>query len=247
MGELLCSGGSWWMTRALLNRVNRRQASKMCSTATVLLVAMAAVVSGNVVMDADAENEMMRAMEDMSKRSSFQDDCVAAHNELRRHHQNTPDLQWDDQLAAESQMWSEKLAREDRGMYHSKAKDYGENLYQGMGKVYTCFDAVKAWYDEIKDYSYSTTKPTRRGRMIGHFTQVVWTDSTKMGAGMAKSRSGWVYICARYRKKGNFVMMMMGERYSAARRRVYGAKVQPLKNAGDDLIAADNMVEERVL
>ena len=39
----------------------------------------------------------------------------------------------------------------------------------------------------------------------GHFTQVVWVNSTELGMGHAKSQSGSVYTVARYAPAGNFM------------------------------------------
>jgi len=117
---------------------------------------------------------------------------------------------------------------------------YGENLFFMSGGEVTCFDAVQAWYDEIKDYSYSTTKATTPGKPIGHFTQVVWKASTTIGVGISKSADGGIFVCARYKKQGNFVMMNYGESYTSARKRAYGANVLPLKNAGD----AESFIEK---
>ena len=40
--------------------------------------------------------------------------------------------------------------------------------------------------------------------MIGHFTQLVWDSSTKLGCGVAKSASGGTYVVSRYRPAGNY-------------------------------------------
>lgn len=68
-------------------------------------------------------------------------------------------------------------------MYHRPNNDYGENLYQIINRDPTADDAVKGWYDEIAKYKYS--KPGF-SPATGHFTQVVWLDTTEMGAGKAK-------------------------------------------------------------
>jgi hypothetical protein len=44
---------------------------------------------------------------------------------------------------------------------------------------------VNKWYDEIKDYTWPQTFGASRsnGGVVGHFTQVVWKETTKVGCG----------------------------------------------------------------
>lgn len=39
----------------------------------------------------------------------------------------------------------------------------------------------------------------------GHFTQVVWRDSSELGVGMARNRNGEVYVVCNYNPAGNFL------------------------------------------
>jgi len=136
-------------------------------------------------------------------------DCLDAHNSKRNLHINTPNMVWDDSLAQASQAWSLKLANEDQ-MYHSDG-NYGENLayFGATGKmVKKCRDAVNSWYDEEQYYDWDNPGNTKvQGEAIGHFTQVVWKSSTKVGCGAAKIQRGyWVhlFITCRYTPPGNF-------------------------------------------
>jgi uncharacterized protein YkwD len=99
----------------------------------------------------------------------FKDEILNAHNEYRAKH-GSPPLEW-----------SEELANFARGvcntcvMKHSGGK-YGENLYAASSL--TPSDAVKSWYDEISLYPYG--EPSWNTAW-GHFTQVVWKETTKVG------------------------------------------------------------------
>lgn len=57
-------------------------------------------------------------------------------------------------------------------------------------------------YQEIKDFDFNTKK----GKGTGHFTQIVWKKSTKLGCGVGK-KGDKEYIVCRYVEAGN----MMGE------------------------------------
>ena len=62
--------------------------------------------------------------------------------------------------------------------------------------------ATKMWYDEVKDYDYNNPGFTMK---TGHFTQVVWKNSKKLGVGVYRDRANKrVYVCALYSPPGNY-------------------------------------------
>lgn len=63
-------------------------------------------------------------------------------------------------------------------------------------------DAVDSWYDEIKQHTFGV-EPKTTG--TGHFTQVVWSDSTQLGVGMKKNSKGQVLVVCNYDPPGNYV------------------------------------------
>uniref|UniRef100_A0A0N5ALB9 SCP domain-containing protein n=1 Tax=Syphacia muris TaxID=451379 RepID=A0A0N5ALB9_9BILA len=84
------------------------------------------------------------------------------------------------------------------GKFHHRVnKSYGENLYAGSDSD----KAVKTWYNEKNKYDYS-----RPGfsSATGHFTQLVWKSSKKIGIGMASS-SGMTYVVANFYPAGNYI------------------------------------------
>ena len=60
-------------------------------------------------------------------------------------------------------------------------------------------DVVDSWYNEVKSYNY---KRARYSSHTGHFTQLVWVASRKLGLGVAR-RNGEVYVVANYDPPGN--------------------------------------------
>ena len=77
-------------------------------------------------------------------------------------------------------------------MSMTSAGGLDKNYYQG---------ATKAWYDEIKDYDY---KNPGFAMDTGHFTQVVWKGTGKVGFGYA-SNGNTCYVTARYSPPGNYM------------------------------------------
>ena len=59
--------------------------------------------------------------------------------------------------------------------------------------------ASDAWYDEINDPGYDFNNPGYRNG-IGHFTQMVWKSTEKLGCGVSGE-----YLTCRYYPPGNYV------------------------------------------
>ncbi|MGH0172801.1 UNVERIFIED_CONTAM: hypothetical protein FKN15_064004 [Acipenser sinensis] len=63
--------------------------------------------------------------------------------------------------------------------------------------------AVQAWYDEVKDFKYGVG--STNGAVVGHYTQVVWYRSNKVGCAVAHcpgSKYEYFYVC-QYCPPGN--------------------------------------------
>jgi uncharacterized protein YkwD len=123
-----------------------------------------------------------------------------AHNKYRRE-LNIPDLVWDEQVAAYAQEWAENLKREGCNLKHRTRGKYGENLAWAGGKNLTTSEVVKMWYDEVQYYDYATNSCKK---VCGHYTQVVWKNSKRLGCGMASCGNTEVWVC-NYDPPGNFV------------------------------------------
>ena len=66
--------------------------------------------------------------------------------------------------------------------------------------ISTTANATDMWYNELHNPGYNFNNPGYSSG-IGHFTQVVWKGSTKLGCGV----SG-MYVCCRYSQAGNMNM-----------------------------------------
>jgi len=132
--------------------------------------------------------------------------CLEAHNHLRAQH-GAPPLEWDETCAQSAQMAAQECMDQEQMHHNNIGGGQGQNLFMSMkggqpnkdgGKV-----AVTAWYSEIKDYDF---KKPGFGSKTGHFTQLVWKGTTKVG--MCKVRGDQngmdtVYIAANYAPGGN--------------------------------------------
>ncbi|KAL6762814.1 CAP domain-containing protein [Haematococcus lacustris] len=124
-------------------------------------------------------------------------DAVALHNSYRSVH-GAPALTSSASLISGAQSWANNIARTCI-FRHSYTTGEGENLAWGFN---TWADAMFAWYNEQALYSYTVP---RYSRSTGHFTQMVWKDTTQVGCASAVSRCNarTVFVC-RYSPPGNW-------------------------------------------
>ena len=78
--------------------------------------------------------------------------------------------------------------------------NYITNIHYDIGAELTGKKTTDMWYEEESRYNY---RNARFSSNTGHFTQVVWAESTHIGAGKAVSSSGAQFVVARYSPAGN--------------------------------------------
>lgn len=124
---------------------------------------------------------------------------ITEHNRYRAQHCATP-LTWSLRLAADAQAWADTLKAKGCVFGHSGGK-HGENLAAGTTGALPPEEVVRMWYEEVKLYDFG--KPTGFSMETGHFTQVVWTDTTEVGCGMAQCKGNDIWVC-QYERPGNW-------------------------------------------
>ncbi|XP_020096396.1 pathogenesis-related protein PRB1-3-like [Ananas comosus] len=128
-------------------------------------------------------------------------DYVDAHNAARAAVGVGP-VTWDDTVAAYAQNYANERIG-DCQLVHSGGP-YGENLFEGFGADYTAADAVNDWVSEKQYYDHATNT-CAQGQECGHYTQVVWRDSTTIGCARVVCNNGWIFITCNYNPPGNIV------------------------------------------
>ncbi|XP_071485373.1 Golgi-associated plant pathogenesis-related protein 1-like [Diadema antillarum] len=138
-------------------------------------------------------------------RSKFRRDAVKAHNKYRAMH-GAPALKLDNRLNKYAQDWADKCAKKAQ-LAHRTDHKYGENIHYAYDSTgienITGEKASKAFYDEISRYNFSGGGGFSSG--TGHFTQLVWKKSRRMGIGVAvnpKNRNQ-VFSVFNYEPAGN--------------------------------------------
>ena len=143
---------------------------------------------------------------------------LESHNQVRAKHGLAP-LSWSMPLANSSQDWSNHLAANNscRMQHRSHAgkdfEEYGENLFWASPKrwsdgvvepqLVTAPEVAKAWADEWADYDYARDSCTP-GKQCGHYTQMIWRDTTHVGCAMTLCPDlGQIWVCS-YNPPGNW-------------------------------------------
>ncbi|XP_072198163.1 GLIPR1-like protein 2 [Excalfactoria chinensis] len=147
---------------------------------------------------------------------AFIRECVRSHNVFRRNvdppASNMRFMTWDAALARTARAWANKCIF-DHNMYlnlkyyaHPYFTSIGENLWIGSHQIFDVKDAIKAWYDEVRSYNYSLETCSK---VCGHYTQIVWDDSYKLGCAVVFCkevggiRNAANFVC-NYAPSGNF-------------------------------------------
>ncbi|CAD6897025.1 unnamed protein product, partial [Tilletia controversa] len=113
---------------------------------------------------------------DTSNQMSARIAMLNAHNKYRAKH-GVPALIWDDSLTSYAADYASKCI-----WAHSHGP-YGENGASAVGFPMSMAMAVDMWYDEIKDYNFNVPDWSEA---TGHFTQLVWKASSRVGCAIAQ-------------------------------------------------------------
>jgi Cysteine-rich secretory protein family len=127
-------------------------------------------------------------------------EILAAHNKYRRE-VGVPALVWSDSIAASARQWADHLAAT-RSFKHSSS-GYGENIWSGTTGSFSQTDMVDRWGSEQQYFVAGGSFPNVcRGR-CGHYTQMIWRNTTAIGCGLATD-GGRDYLVCRYNPPGNY-------------------------------------------
>ncbi|XP_060049442.1 GLIPR1-like protein 1 [Erinaceus europaeus] len=146
----------------------------------------------------------------------FIDNCVKAHNKVRAMVSptaaNMKTMSWDHELATLAKSWAmECKFRHNSCLALSykcgtKYQFVGENIWLGPLRKFTADSAVVAWYNETVFYDYYTHKCSK---VCGHYTQVVWANTNKVGCALAMcpnlaGEGAAIFVCD-YGPPGNYL------------------------------------------
>jgi hypothetical protein len=141
---------------------------------------------------------------------------LQAHNTVRASVDSDPTIEaliWSDELAEVAQAWADHLREQGCDMRHSSS-GFGENLAWFAGNEASAKEVVQAWASEGDCYTYGRFMQSdacdgecRSSGGCGHYTQVVWRETSLLGCGFAACDTSFyqeIWVC-NYDPAGNFV------------------------------------------
>lgn len=151
----------------------------------------------------------------------FAAELLDAHNRARAEF-GAPNLEWDDGLARQARIWAGILADEGRMRHASQAErsGAGENLWMGSAGGYSASFMVNAFVDEQRHFrpgTFPKVSHTGNWRDVGHYTQVVWPQTTRVGCAVVRNQRDDFLVC-RYWPAGNTYGVEITPRRSLASR-----------------------------
>lgn len=134
------------------------------------------------------------------------DVMLARHNE-ERSALGIPALRLDDDLNRQALAYAEEMAASGNFQHSpsSSRQGQGENLWAGTESRFTYDQMVDGWIDEKQYYVHDRfpyVSNTGDWKDVGHYTQIIWRDTERLGCGLATA-GGWDYLVCRYSPAGN--------------------------------------------
>lgn len=141
---------------------------------------------------------------------NLSDRVLAAHNR-ERSQLDVPALQWDENLARDAAAWAVHLKRLGY-LEHVEADPrdpdpQGENLWAGTAGHYGVESMVGLWIDEKRHFKpgiFPANSRTGNLADVGHYTQLMWRSSRKVGCALARGPADEFLVC-RYSEGGNVI------------------------------------------
>ena len=167
-------------------------------TITIPLLIVTLVGCGSVAIPIGGDDDMEINSPAVGNDSA---EMVVRNNEIRAEVYSGYPITWNESLALSAQSHADKLASTD-SFEHSDTPN-GENLFASSVPV-GYMAAIDSWYKEKRDYNLDT-KSCNLGEVCGHYTQLIWQETTEVGCGKASSPSLSTIIVCQYNPPGNYM------------------------------------------
>lgn len=124
---------------------------------------------------------------------------------------------WDEELAAIAQRWADQCLFQHDTCRHVSRWKVGQNIYWNwrfpiINNV-NWTAAIASWYDEVEKFDAAKVKSYEFDPETGHYTQMLWHSTHKIGCGRRNYGPNKIYVC-NYGPAGNWIgepMYAVGE------------------------------------
>ena len=139
--------------------------------------------------------------------ATFEERVLASQNQERLA-LGLPPMTWNPELSQSAQRWADYLAASGRFEHAPENPDSpeGENIWAGTKGYYAPEARVNAWVREKQFFRvgvFPDNSTTGSAEDVGHYTQMIWRATTKVGCAEASSASEDILVC-RYFEAGNY-------------------------------------------
>jgi len=124
---------------------------------------------------------------------------------------NMMQLTWDDELANIAQRWADQCTFGHDGERSVSRFAVGQNVHEQSlfnDKPFDYKSAIESWYSEVGKVDKNLAEFYRFNSGTGHYTQIVWGETTKIGCGAITYKRDSFFrksLVCNYGKAGNFI------------------------------------------
>ncbi|XP_069194377.1 uncharacterized protein [Procambarus clarkii] len=130
-------------------------------------------------------------------------------------------MEWDAELAVVAQRHADQCVFDHECADCRRVSRFGvgQNLFISFQSNFDArvqwSRAIKSWYDEVADFSPADIEPFQFAKGVGHYTQMLWWKTDRVGCGFTMfQEGGWwkkLYTC-NYGPAGNIIFSQMYNR-----------------------------------
>ncbi len=195
----------------MLRRFQRSSASSFGFLRKSLSIIALTVLGMSLAQPAAAQRQRPQLKPARSMKAKPVIDAQAKETLLRLHNERraargVAPLEWSEELSSYAQEWADYLSTHGCSLKHRPSdgpykQRHGENLYMGTIGFYEISDGVNDWYNELRLYDGSPIS-NANFHEVGHYTQMMWNGTTKLGAAVAYCNGNFILVC-NYDPPGN--------------------------------------------
>ena len=151
----------------------------------------------------DQQNTPNNEVAPVVNNANIAQEALNAHNQYRAAVE-VPGLQWSEALANSSQQWANQLAGCGR-FDNSNGHGVGGCMWTGSSGGFSVTEMVDSWGAEQQFFSpgiFPDVSTTGNWSDVGHYTQIVWRNTTEVGCAFASSNGSDYFVC-QYNPQGN--------------------------------------------